>query len=94
MDVQFTPDQKAFLRYAIESGRLQREEDAVREALSLWEERERRRLEILVAVDKAGAALARGEGRRVTTPEQSRALAEDVKRRGMTRLSSDLSSRG
>lgn len=50
MEVEFTPDQKAFVRQAIESGRLQRQEDAVKEALGLWEERERRRLEILVAV--------------------------------------------
>ena len=40
MEVQLTPDQKAFVRQAIETGRLQREEDAVKEALSMWEERE------------------------------------------------------
>ena len=66
MEVQFTTDQKAFIRQAIESGRLRREEDAVKEALSLWEERERRRLEILAAVDEAEASLARGEGRVIT----------------------------
>ncbi len=86
MEVQFTPDQKAFVRQAIESGRLQREEDAVKEALSLWEERERRRLEILVAADKAEASLVRGEGRRVRTEEEASQLAADVKRRGMARL--------
>lgn len=53
MEVNFTPDQKAFIRQAIESGRLHREEDAVQEALSLWEERERTRAEILTAVDVA-----------------------------------------
>ncbi len=37
--MELTPDQKAFVCRAIESGRLQREEDAVSEALSLWEER-------------------------------------------------------
>jgi len=47
MEIQFTPDQKAFVRQAIASGRLHREEDAVQEALSLWEERERTRAEIL-----------------------------------------------
>jgi plasmid stabilization system protein ParE len=33
MEVQLTPDQEAFVRQAIESGRLRREEDAVREDL-------------------------------------------------------------
>jgi Arc/MetJ-type ribon-helix-helix transcriptional regulator len=35
MEVKLTPDQQAFVREAIESGRLKREEDAVREALAL-----------------------------------------------------------
>ena len=58
MDVQLTPGQEAFIRQDIESGRFQREEDAVKEALSLWEDRERRRTEILVAVERAEASLA------------------------------------
>jgi Arc/MetJ-type ribon-helix-helix transcriptional regulator len=41
MEVPLTPGQKAFVRRAVENGRLQSEEDAVREALSLGEERER-----------------------------------------------------
>jgi putative addiction module CopG family antidote len=53
MEVHLTPDQKAFVRQAIESGRLNREEEAVQEALSLWEQRERTRAEILAAVDVA-----------------------------------------
>ena len=88
MEVQLTPDQKSFVRQTIESGRLRREEDAVKEALSLWEERERRRLEIFAAVDEAEASLARGEGRTITQ-ESMRELAEDVKRRGRARLAAE-----
>jgi putative addiction module CopG family antidote len=89
MEVHLTPDQEAFVRQAIESGRLVRKEDAVKEALSLWEERERRRLEILVAVDKAESSLARGEGRSVKTHEEVTQLADKVKRRGMARLGTE-----
>jgi len=88
MEVQFTPDQKAFVRQAIDSGRLRREEDAVVEALSLWEERERNRVEILAAVDEAESSLARGEGR-VITEQSMRELADDVKRRGRARLAAE-----
>ena len=88
MDVQFSPDQQAFVRQAIDSGRLRRAEDAVQEALSLWEERERTRAEILAAVDEAEASLARGEGRAVTQ-ESMRDLAEEVKRRGRARLAAE-----
>lgn len=85
MEVQLTADQKAFIRQAIDSGRLQGEEDAIKEALSLWEERERTRAEILASVDEAEASLRRGEGRAVTQ-ESVRKLAEEVKQRGRARL--------
>lgn len=86
MEVQLTPDQKAFVRQAIESGRLHGEEDAVKEALALWEERERRRLSILLATDHAEASLRRGEGRSFNSPEAARQLAQDVRQRCLARI--------
>ena len=47
MNVELTADQRAFVQKAIESGRFTREEEAIEEALARWEERERRRLEII-----------------------------------------------
>jgi Arc/MetJ-type ribon-helix-helix transcriptional regulator len=85
MEVQLTDDQKAFVRQAIESGRYSREEDALQEALSLWEELERTRAEILATVDLAEASLARGEGR-IITEQSMRDLADEVKQRGLARL--------
>jgi len=92
MEVRLTPDQEAFVRHAIETGRFDRPEDAVAEALSLWEERERTRAEILAAVDTAEAALSRGEGRPVT-PDSMQKLADEVKQRGRARLAAERSSR-
>jgi hypothetical protein len=57
--------------------------------MSLWEERERRRLEILAAADRAEESLARGEGRTITSREEVTQIAADVKRRGMARLASE-----
>jgi hypothetical protein len=74
---------------AIQSGHLRREEHAVKEAISLWEVRERARAKILAAVDEAESSIARGEGRTVT-PESMRELAASVKRRGRARLSERL----
>ena len=91
MEIQLTPDQKAFVRQAIESGRLRGEEEAVREALALWEERERQRAEMLASLDEARASLARGEGR-VVTKQSMRELARDVKERGRARLIAELAS--
>lgn len=85
MEVRLTPDQKAFIRLAIESGRLHGAKEAVQEAMALWEERERRRMEILTAVDRAEASLASGHGQNITG-QSMRKLADDVKRRGRTRL--------
>jgi Arc/MetJ-type ribon-helix-helix transcriptional regulator len=91
MDVELTPDQRAFIRLAMESGRFHREEDAVEEALALWEERERRRAEILAALDEAEASLARGEGRPITE-ESMKALPEVVRQRGRRRLAAERST--
>lgn len=91
MDVDLTPDQKAFARRAIEIGRLRSEQDAVREALALWEERERQRAEFLLTLDDARASIARGEGR-VITPESMQQLARDVKERGRARLLAELTT--
>ena len=91
MEVRLTSDQEAFVRQAIESGRFHRVEDAVEEALALWEERERKRAEFLATLDDAKASLARGEGR-IITQQSMRELAEEVKRRGKERLASEQSA--
>jgi putative addiction module CopG family antidote len=59
MEVRLTPDQEAFVRQAIESGRFHRAEDAVEEALLLSEERDRKRAEFFATLDDAKAV---GEG--------------------------------
>ena len=91
MAVQLTEAQKCFVREGIESGRLRGEEDALQEALLLWESRERRRAEILAAVNKAEAAFARGEGRVVTTREEATRLATELQQRGMARWAAEKS---
>jgi putative addiction module CopG family antidote len=88
MEVQLTQDQKAFIEQAIDSGRFAREEDAVREALALWEERERKRAALMATLDDATAALDGGEGIPITQ-ESMRELAGDVKRRGLARLTAE-----
>lgn len=91
MNVELTPDQRAFVQKAIDSGRFSREEEAVQEALALWEERERRRLEIVAMIDEAEASLARGEGREFTK-ESTPALVEEIKRRLRRRIAAERSA--
>ena len=85
MQVILTPEQQDFIRRAVDSGRIEHAEDAVQEALGLWVERERRRAEILAAVDTAQASIDRGEGLEITQ-QSMRELSEDVKRRGRAHL--------
>jgi putative addiction module CopG family antidote len=91
MNVDLTPDQRALVKRAIESGRFSHEEEAVQEALALWEERERRRVETLAALEEADASLALGEGQPITE-DSMKALAENIKRRGRARLATDRSA--
>ena len=86
MEIEFTPEQKSFVHLAIEEGRLKRPEDAVKDALALWEERERARLELLAEIDAGERALDAGEGTIYDSSESIRELGEAVKRRGGARL--------
>ncbi len=88
MNVDPTPDQQGFIRAAIASGRLERPEDAALEAFSMWEERERKRAQIIADVNLAEASLARGDGL-VITEESMRQLARDVAARGRARLAAE-----
>jgi Arc/MetJ-type ribon-helix-helix transcriptional regulator len=85
MDITLTHDQEAFIRRAIESGRFERVEDAVTEAILLWEERETRRAGFLASLADAEASLDRGDGIPITR-KTMQTLAEDVKRRGRERI--------
>ena len=85
MNVELTPDQRALVTRAIESGRFSREEEAVQEALALWEEHERSRLELVAALDEAEASMARGEGRTIN-PDSLNAFADEIKQRGRRRI--------
>jgi Arc/MetJ-type ribon-helix-helix transcriptional regulator len=85
MEVIFTSGQEAFVRHAIENGRFRREEDAIQEALSLWEGRERKRAAFLTSLDDAKASIAGGEGRDITQ-QSMRELSEEIKQRGSARF--------
>jgi len=80
MDITLNPDQEAFVQQAIKAGRIDRVEDAVTEALLLWEGRELLRAELIASLDEARASIARGEGR-IITQESMHALATEAKQR-------------
>jgi putative addiction module CopG family antidote len=82
MEIELTEDQKAFVQQGIESGRYRDAEDAIRNALALWEERERQRMEIIFAVSLSEAEIARGESTVIETYEDSVRLAEEIKQEG------------
>jgi toxin ParE1/3/4 len=65
MEITLTADQQAFIKLALADGRLRSEEEAVAEALALWEERERNRIAFLATLTDARASVARGEGRSI-----------------------------
>jgi putative addiction module CopG family antidote len=88
MDITLTPDQETFIRQAVESGRFRCVEDAVTEALLLWEERELLRTGFRVSLDEAKASIARGEGQDIT-PDSMRQLAANTKSRLHARLAAE-----
>ncbi len=93
MQITLTPEQEAFVQEAMKAGRIVRPEDAVTEALLLWEERELLRAELIAGLEEVRASLARGDGR-IITPASMQAMAEDVKHRLRARLAAEQSTAG
>jgi hypothetical protein len=63
-------------------------EDAVKEALALWEERERARAEFRETLDDAEASLARSEGTEITR-ESMRELTDGIMERTGARIAAE-----
>lgn len=93
MQIDLTAEQQEFIGRAISTGRSQQVEDALREALALWVERERARDAILAAIDEAEPSFTGAEGI-VITKDSMQELAEDVKRRGRARLVAEKKNSG
>ena len=85
MHVDLTPAQASFIDLGIREGRFRSSEEAIREALALWEKRERARVELLVSLDAAEAALEAGDGEEYSI-ETLFSLVQSVKERGTARL--------
>jgi Arc/MetJ-type ribon-helix-helix transcriptional regulator len=88
MEIHPTPDPEALIRKAVAAGRFERPEDAVREALALWEERDRTLAEFRATLDEAEESLARGEGTEITR-NSMRALTDDIIERTRARLAAE-----
>lgn len=93
MEIHPTPDQETLIREAVAEGRFERPEDVVREALALWEERERARAEFRATLDEAEASLARGEGIEITRSSMC-ALTDDLIARTRARLAAEPKASG
>jgi len=85
MRVELTPEQSSFVDLGIQQGRFRDPEEAVRQALLLWEKRERIRIELLASLDLAEESLDAGEGETYSA-ETLHDLVASVKQRGMANL--------
>lgn len=85
MEIKLSPEQDSFIHLAIEQGRFLRAEDAVKDALELWEKRERTRFELLSEID-AGDASFDGSEVVLDSDEAIATWVDGVKKRGRARL--------
>ncbi|HYL36646.1 MAG TPA: type II toxin-antitoxin system ParD family antitoxin [Bryobacteraceae bacterium] len=60
MEVRLTPDQEILIQRAIEQGRYRSAEEAVRDAMAQWEERERQRIDLTTDIGRAELELKSG----------------------------------
>lgn len=87
MDIKFTPEQNSFVHLGIEQGRFCKAEDAVQDALALWEKRERTRFELLAEIE-AGENSPREEDAVLDSEEDIAQFFQGVEQRGRAKLAS------
>ena len=81
MEVQLTPDQEEFIRKGMDEGRYKSADEAVQEAMAIWEDAQRSRLELLAALAEGDADIEAGRYREYDA-NSSPSLAEELKREG------------
>jgi antitoxin ParD1/3/4 len=81
MEVHLPPRQQAFIEHNVRTGRFASNDDALREAVELLEERERELEHSRAAVDEADEDIARGRYTEYTDETLPR-LLEELKREG------------
>ena len=85
MEIALTPEAHDVIGQAVAAGHVKDAGEAVRQAVALWVEHERRRIELLSAIDQAETSITRDGGTAMTEKSMGN-LAADVKRRGRARL--------
>ncbi len=88
LEVHLTPEQQAFIEQGLRDGRFASSDDAMREAVTLLEARERERAFVREGLDDLDAGRY-GD----YTDETLHELFDGIKRRGLERLSAEKSSK-
>lgn len=92
MEIHLTPEQEAFIEQTVRSGRFASRHDAVREAVTLLEARERELAEMRAFVQEGLDDLDTDRYEEYND-ETLHKLFDDIKRRGLKRLTSEDSSK-
>jgi Arc/MetJ-type ribon-helix-helix transcriptional regulator len=85
MEIELTPEQDSLVSLGIEQGRFRRREDAVRNAMALWEEQERARIDLLAELEAGDSSFDEGDIV-MDSDESLAAFFDDIKQRGRAKL--------
>jgi putative addiction module CopG family antidote len=92
MQIELTPEQEFFVKDAIATGRFKDASEAVHCALSHWVESERKRLQLIAAIEEGERSLEEDGGSVLETEQDIRNFFNDVEARGRTRLATTQSA--
>jgi putative addiction module CopG family antidote len=86
MQIELTPEHEAFIDHLVGTGRYQNPAAAIHNAMDLWVERERARLELIAAIEEGESDIEAGEYIDLDSDEAIAEIMEGVKRRGRVAL--------
>ena len=81
MTINLPDEARAFVESQLATGRYADESEVVLQALTMWEDYQKRAAEIRTKVQEGINAADRGQGTMISNPEEAAAFAATIKRR-------------
>ena len=85
MQIELSPEQSSFVDLGIQEGRFRNPEEAMQQALALWVNRERARIELLASIE-AGDDSPREDDIVLDSEEEIAEFFAGVEKRGLAKL--------
>lgn len=82
MTIEIPREAEKFIKQQLATGHFANEAEVVAQALSLWQNYQQKSVEVRAGVQRGIDSMEAGRYTKISNPEEAKALADDIKKRG------------